>query len=140
MPDKSDTFGTVVSSLWMRRVLALAWPGLVLALLLCVFLSLVRPQSWVNTVSKEDAILIQEAIQKVEIILKVEAILKQEAMLKEKEDLKQNSTLKEKENSWLAPLPSHANHKPSSSGDKHTLQQLPQELYRLYWEFTINNK
>ena len=138
MPDKSHTSGTVVSSLWMRRVLALAWPGLVLALLLCVFLSLVRPHPWVNTVSKEDAILIQEAIQK------VEAIRKQEAMLKEKEDLKQNYILKEeaikKENSWLAPLPSHANHKASSSGDKHTPQQLPQELCRLYWEFTINKK
>ena len=53
--------------------------------LLCVFLSLVRSQPWLNTVSKEDAILIQEAIMKVEAILKQEAMLKEEdVMLQQK--------------------------------------------------------
>ena len=72
---------------------------------------------------------------KVEAILKQEAMLKEEDVLREEAVLKQNSILKQeaikKENSWLARLLSHANHKPSSSGDNHTLQQLLQELSRL---------
>ena len=105
------TYGTVAPGLLMRRVLAL-----------CVFLSLVRSQHLVNTVSQEEAILNQEAI------LKVEAIIKQDAILKQNTILKQEAI--KKETSWLTRLLSHANHKSSSSGDNHGHQQLLQQLSR----------